>query len=726
MDVDSLAHNVARRSNVPESSSEQSLTARSPDGAACAGEPCMEGSVGCFAFKLDGGMPHVPQNKSCEQQRVSQHAEKRALTPPGKEASGKDKEDERPSFTGNGIRPRAASFDAKTMEIDELGSSDEYANSEAKGGSEPLDFSGGSNGSIFKLSFDTVGSYGGCPSHSPGGHSPASIRLASLPGEVPPQGGRWPVPRADTGAPAAHPAAQPTEALSPLNPGHCPCGNGGGGASAASAGAPRHSSRDRLQAGRCLASAGLTVKVRPSGGVPNPQGVHPQGVSMMSIGSSELSSSSRGSKDTEGGCAAPGGSEGGGGSGGLARCGSHASMASNCSNSSPPSEASNASTNSSPRATRFDPKVDRLQDLLDDPKAINQFTDVKCLGRGSFGQAMLMRSPTGYLLVAKKLHLDGASAADMRRLETEVAICAKLRHPNICHYIGTGARDGLLMICLEYASGGTLSDRIDRALAANSHFPVGTVTSWIAQIATAVDYMHSKRVLHRDLSAPNVFLSGHDDIKVGDFGLSKSTGNSVTVRGKTICGTPNYFSPEMVNGEPYGVASDVWSVGLLAHEIITLRHPFLGGSFAALLRRIMACDYDKQRLAESPYPDEIKRVASDQESHGSSVEKSAAVRFQASAHEPAANASLGARRAPRRGSHRSRRRRGWRSRPRRRSSSCAARWVAHSPSTDYARRTTSPRSLRRWRPRWACRASACGSASMASASSPARRSQRAG
>ena len=201
----------------------------------------------------------------------------------------------------------------------------------------------------------------------------------------------------------------------------------------------------------------------------------------------------------------------------------------------------------------------------------------------------------------------------MRRLETEVAICAKLRHPNICHYIGTGARDGLLMICLEYASGGTLSDRIDRALAANSHFPVGTVTSWIAQIATAVDYMHSKRVLHRDLSAPNVFLSGHDDIKVGDFGLSKSTGNSVTVRGKTICGTPNYFSPEMVNGEPYGVASDVWSVGLLAHEIITLRHPFLGGSFAALLRRIMACDYDKQRLAESPYPDEIKRVASDQE-----------------------------------------------------------------------------------------------------------------
>ena len=173
---------------MPESSSEQSLTARSPDGAACAGEPCMEGSVGCFAFKLDGGMPHVPQNKSCEQQRVSQHAEKRALTPPGKEASGKDKEDERPSFTGNGIRPRAASFDAKTMEIDELGSSDEYANSEAKGGSEPLDFSGGSNGSIFKLSFDTVGSYGGCPSHPPAVTPPPRSGSQVCPGRSPPRG----------------------------------------------------------------------------------------------------------------------------------------------------------------------------------------------------------------------------------------------------------------------------------------------------------------------------------------------------------------------------------------------------------------------------------------------------------------------------------------------------------------------------------------------------------
>ena len=57
----------------------------------------------------------------------------------------------------------------------------------------------------------------------------------------------------------------------------------------------------------------------------------------------------------------------------------------------------------------------------------------------------------------------------------------------------------------------------------------------------------SKRVLHRDLSAANVFLSAADDIKVGDFGLSKSSGTSVSVHGKSVVGTPNYFSPEMVS-----------------------------------------------------------------------------------------------------------------------------------------------------------------------------------
>ena len=282
--------------------------------------------------------------------------------------------------------------------------------------------------------------------------------------------------------------------------------------------------------------------------------------------------------------------------------------------SATPSSPASVSSSTSPRAARFDPSVDVLLDLFDDPNCLDKFKEVSCLGRGAFGQAVLLKKNDGLQLVAKKLHLDGRSQADLQRLETEVAVCARMRHPNICHYLGTVARDNMLLICLEYAAGGTLADRIDAAYDAKTPFHVELATTWIAQIATAVSYMHSMQVLHRDLSAQNVFLSRAEDIKVGDFGLSKASNTSqLSVRGRTLCGTPNYFSPEMVHGEPYGAASDAWSVGLLAHEILTLKHPFCGGSLAVMLQNIVAGKYDRRPLAEAPYPQELKNVATGEE-----------------------------------------------------------------------------------------------------------------
>jgi len=264
--------------------------------------------------------------------------------------------------------------------------------------------------------------------------------------------------------------------------------------------------------------------------------------------------------------------------------------------------------------TQVDANIGELQDLFDRPNALDGFSELGCLGRGAFGQALLMRGPSNLLFVAKRVDLRGISAHQMQRLETEVAVCAKLRHPHICHYLGTVARADALLICLEHAAGGNLSDRIDHARAAASPFGTPTATAWVAQICAAVSYMHSMHVLHRDLSAPNVFLSHSGRIKVGDFGLSKANATSRSVLGRTTCGTPNYFSPEMVNGRPYGTASDAWSVGLLAHEILTLRHPFANASsLASLLQKISTCSYDRRRLENAPYPEDVKAVASSEQ-----------------------------------------------------------------------------------------------------------------
>ena len=199
-------------------------------------------------------------------------------------------------------------------------------------------------------------------------------------------------------------------------------------------------------------------------------------------------------------------------------------------------------------------------------------------------------------------------------MENEVKVCAKLRHPGIIHYLGTIVKNDKLLICLEYAAGGTLADSISRHKHANKPYEVETARSWIREIAGAVSHMHSMRVLHRDLSALNVFLTLNRRIKVGDFGLSMAgTVASKSIYGRTVCGTPNYFSPEMIEGEPYGPPADVWSVGLLAFEILTLTHPFVGDSLAAMLKRILSSEYDKGLLTRAPYPRELRDVASDRE-----------------------------------------------------------------------------------------------------------------
>jgi len=260
--------------------------------------------------------------------------------------------------------------------------------------------------------------------------------------------------------------------------------------------------------------------------------------------------------------------------------------------------------------------LDHLMDALEETTALDDCEELKCLGRGSFGQAMLMRSKAGFSFVAKRLSLTGISYKELQRFELEVQVCAKLRHPNIVHYLATrvskhAIQGDMLLICLEYAAGGTLAKRIDEHHERHEPFPAAQAAMWVAQVASAVSYMHSQRVMHRDLSAQNVFLSRAGDVKVGDFGLSKESGGSQhSVQGHTLCGTPIYFSPEMVNGEAYGPPSDTWAVGVLAHEILTLRHPFLGGSLAHLLRKIAACDYDATLLAAAPYSDELKAGSS--------------------------------------------------------------------------------------------------------------------
>ena len=121
---------------------------------------------------------------------------------------------------------------------------------------------------------------------------------------------------------------------------------------------------------------------------------------------------------------------------------------------------------------------------MDDHEA-SDFVERRVLGQGAFGHAVLWESRrNGLLVVAKKLLIAGTT--DFRKLENEVAICASLRHPNIVQYLRTSHNDTYLVLMLEYASGGSVADQLDKHAASTTPFEQGRVCLWLAQLSSAV------------------------------------------------------------------------------------------------------------------------------------------------------------------------------------------------------------------------------------------------
>ena len=186
-----------------------------------------------------------------------------------------------------------------------------------------------------------------------------------------------------------------------------------------------------------------------------------------------------------------------------------------------------------------------------------QWVKVKVVGRGHFGAAVLLRNKdTGEVVVAKEINLETLKASELSKVTDEVDILARLSHWNIVCYRGSFKQEATahdpatLKIIMEYASGGDLHGRIMQQRQAGKPFSTEQVVAWLAQLADALQYVHSCRVLHRDLKPQNVFLSATNTIKLGDFGISREL-SSQTEEAKTFVGTPYYFSPELIKGDGY-------------------------------------------------------------------------------------------------------------------------------------------------------------------------------
>ncbi|KAI0395302.1 Pkinase-domain-containing protein, partial [Xylariaceae sp. FL0594] len=228
------------------------------------------------------------------------------------------------------------------------------------------------------------------------------------------------------------------------------------------------------------------------------------------------------------------------------------------------------------------------------------------LGKGKFGRVYLARERTsGFICALKVLHKSELSQGRVeKQVRREIEIQSNLRHPNILQLFGHFHDSKRVFLILEFAAKGELYKHLRR----ESRFPEWKASQYIAQMASALRYLHRKHVIHRDIKPENILMGIHGEIKISDFGWSVHAPNS---RRRTMCGTLDYLPPEMIkpgtSENYYNEKVDLWSLGVLTYEFLVGEAPF-EDTPVMTQRRIARADMTIPSWVSPEARDLIKRV----------------------------------------------------------------------------------------------------------------------
>ncbi|KAK9831906.1 hypothetical protein WJX81_007961 [Elliptochloris bilobata] len=217
-----------------------------------------------------------------------------------------------------------------------------------------------------------------------------------------------------------------------------------------------------------------------------------------------------------------------------------------------------------------------------DTSTVENYHVIELVGEGSFGKVYKGRRKfTGQITAMKFIGKHGKSEKDVRNLRQEIEILGNLRHENIIKMLDWFETKTDFCVVTEFAHG-----ELFEVLEDDQRLGEAEVQRIAKQLVQALHYLHSNRIIHRDMKPQNVLIGANGVVKLCDFGFARAM-SSNTVMLTSIKGTPLYMAPELVQEMPYTEAVDLWSLGVILYELFVGQPPFYTNSIYSLIHHIV-------------------------------------------------------------------------------------------------------------------------------------------
>lgn len=230
------------------------------------------------------------------------------------------------------------------------------------------------------------------------------------------------------------------------------------------------------------------------------------------------------------------------------------------------------------------------------------YEKLEFLGNGSNGnQVFKVRNVQTNEIYAMKIISMIGNCTDFLN---EVNILKSLDHPNIVKYKDSFQNEDNIIVIMEYVDFGDLNKVIRSRKETNDYLDEEQIWKWFFELTSALEYIHNKKILHRDVKVHNAFINSLGHIKLGDFGISKILECSLDYTNSAL-GTPYYLSPEICSLDKYNLKTDIWMLGCLIYELSTFKRPFAGESIPAIVNSIKNKDPEE---ISSEYSKELRGI----------------------------------------------------------------------------------------------------------------------